>query len=150
MARSKRLRLASGQQEPVAGGEENADGTNTLAVQSEYMTGTATIAAGQSLSGEIDTGGRRLAGIVMPAAWTAAVITFQAAAVPTAQGGTYRDLYDDAGNEVTIQAAAGRSIGLDALAYALAPFRNLKVRSGPTAGAIAQVAQADLGLILKG
>ena len=38
---------------------------------------SATIANGASLSGAVYVGNRRLIGIQMPAAWTAAVLTFQ-------------------------------------------------------------------------
>jgi hypothetical protein len=112
-----------------------------------YRVGTATIAAGGVLSGEVDTTGRSLAAILMPAAWTAAELTFQ---VASASGGTYKDVYDDQGNEVVVQAAASRAIGLDVVAYALAPYRFLKIRSGRTASTVAQVAQADLVPIFKG
>lgn len=153
MAKSKNFRMGGDELDPVVSAEVNADGTVTLLTATDSYSQstpvTATIAASGSLSGEVDTGGRRLAGIVMPAAWTAAVITFQAAAKSTADGGTYRDLYDDLGNEVQVQAAASRSIGLDALAYALAPFRFLKVRSGTGASAVNQAVQADLGLVFK-
>lgn len=129
------------------------DGTYTIGIDASataYAAAAATVALGQSLSGEVDTGGKRLAGIVMPAAWTAAAITFQAASALAANGGVYRDLYDDQGNEVTVQAAAGRALGLDSWASTLAPWRFLKIRSGTGASVVNQAADAVLALALKG
>ena len=62
------------------------DTIGNLKVVSGYTTRTATIANGQSLSGEVDLEGYAVAAISMPATWTAADITF---AVATATGGTF-------------------------------------------------------------
>ncbi|MFQ5850898.1 MAG: hypothetical protein ACE5JU_09955 [Candidatus Binatia bacterium] len=108
---------------------------------------TATIAAAASLSGEIDLEGFKIIGIVMPAAWTAANLTFQAADVT---GGTFQDVFDDAGTEVTVTVAAARYIGLDATMPELAGIRFLKIRSGTSAVPVNQAAARTLTLILKG
>ncbi len=47
------------------------------AEQIGLATFTATIPSGQSLSAEVDLGANSLVGIAMPAAWTAADLTFQ-------------------------------------------------------------------------
>lgn len=109
-------------------------------------TRTVTIAASASLSGEIDLEGFTLAAIEMPAAWTAANLTLQAA---SASGGTFQDLKDDAGAEVTITAAAAIMIGLDAVAPEVAALRFLKLRSGTSAAPVAQAAARTLTLVLK-
>lgn len=90
---------------------------------------TATIANGASLSGALDAGaGSRPVRIDMPAAWTAASLTFQG----SNDGVTFRDLYDKTGAEYTVAASANQAIILP-----LADFigiRRFKIRSG-TAGA---------------
>lgn len=105
---------------------------------------TATIALGESLSGAVDLTSLRLQGVAMPAAWTAAVLTFQG----SADGTTYQDVYDDAGNEVIVQAAAGREIGFqNDVRRRLAPWRWLQVRSGTAAVPVAQAAARTLTLV---
>lgn len=47
------------------------------------------IASGQTVSGEVDLRGVRLLAISTPAALTGATLSFQAAEMPTAAGGTY-------------------------------------------------------------
>jgi hypothetical protein len=117
------------------------------AVQAGSGTGgTVTIASGQSLSPAFDAGAGRLAALVMPAAWTAAAITFQG----SADGSTYADLYDDQGNEATVQAAASRAIALDVLAPLVGAFRYLKVRSGTGGAPVNQAAARAIGYALRG
>lgn len=106
---------------------------------------TVTIASGQSLSAEVDM--EEFSGsfvIVMPAAWTTANLTFQAA---SASGGTFQDVYDDAGTEVSVTVAASRTIGVNK--PALAPFRYLKFRSGTSGSAVTQAAQRVLTLLAE-
>ena len=112
-----------------------------------FATRSVVIGSGQSLSGEVDLEGFALVGIVMPAAWTAAVLSFAAAA---ASGGTFNPVYDDAGTEVTVQAAASRAIGVDVVAVALAAFRFLKLRSGTAGAPVAQVGDRTITLVVKG
>jgi hypothetical protein len=107
---------------------------------------TVTIAASASVSGEFDLEAYKLVGIIMPSAWTAANLTFQAAPV---SGGTFADMYDDAGDEVTVTAAASRAIGADYIAGALAAFRVLKIRSGTSATPVTQAAERTITLVLK-
>lgn len=108
---------------------------------------TATIAAGQSLSGAVDTEGLALAAILMPADWTVADITFQ---VSNAADGVFRDLYDDVGNEIRIPTAVNRAVSLDVLALAMSPYQFFKVRSGTATVPVVQVAQAVLTMLLRG
>lgn len=110
-------------------------------------TTTAVIANGASQSGEVDLGGLSVQAIVMPAAWTAANLTFLAA---DATGGTFNPVHDDGGTEVTVTAAAARCIGMDAAARELDGLRYIKVRSGTTATPVNQAAERTLTLILRG
>lgn len=110
-------------------------------------TKTVTIANGEAVSAEIDLEGYILAAIAMPAAWTAANLTFQAA---TTSGGTFQDLYDDLGTEVVVTAVVSHTIGLNARAPEMSSLRFIKVRSGTTGTPVAQGAARTLTLILKG
>lgn len=105
------------------------------------------IANGQSLSGEVDLGGYPIVAIEMPAAWTVANLTFQGS---SASGGTFKDVYDDGGVEALVVAAAGRIIGVDAIAGVLAALRYIKVRSGTSGTPVNQGAARTLNLIVKG
>lgn len=71
----------------------------------------------------------------MPAAWTAAELTFQV----SADGITYGDLYEADATEVSVMAAASRYIRLEPSAWAV--IRYLKVRSGTSAAPVNQAAQ---------
>ena len=90
--------------------------------------GSVTIASGASLSGAINLGDKVLSAIIMPASWTAAALTFQAS---DDGGTTWKDMYDDGGNEISIlsaNAVAGRRISVDPSAFAGIDL--IKVRSG--------------------
>jgi len=105
---------------------------------------TLTIAEGASLSGAIDcTRGRYPGRIVMPAAWTAAALTFQV----SDDGTTYRNLYDEYGTEVTVQAAASRDIRLEPANWFTA--RYLKIRSGTSGTPVNQAAARTLTVITR-
>ncbi len=104
---------------------------------------TATILAGAALSAEVPLGEKTLVGIVMPAAWTAASITFQA----TPDDVNFYELYDGAGNEVTVTAAAGQFIQIDPTKWR--GITGIKVRSGTAAASVNQTAQAVLTLVTR-
>lgn len=114
-------------------------------------TESAVIASGASLSGAIDLRGThvtnkglRLFGIVMPAAWTAANLTFQA----SFDGGTtYVNMYDYNGLEVVATASTSRLIVLDPVVFASIPL--LKIRSGTAASAVNQGGDRTLTLVLR-
>ena len=109
---------------------------------------TATIAAGASLSDAVYLGGYRMAGLLLPADINSATsITFQVCATET---GTFQNLYDDSGNEVTLTVAASRAVGIDAKAGMLAMWRYVKIRLG-TAGVPvnAPVGGASITVALK-
>lgn len=109
-------------------------------VSVEPTPATATIAINASLSGAVDLVLARLIQIQMPAAWDAAVLTFQ-----TSQDNvTYTDLYDSTGAEYTIQAVANRSITIPRDDFC--GTRYLKVRSGPSASAVNQTTARTITL----
>ena len=108
-------------------------------------TKTATILSGASQSGAIDLEGYQLVGLNMPAAWTAAAITYLAS--PTLDG-TYLPVYES-GIEVTDPAAANQYVAIAANAVALASIRFLKLRSGTLALPVAQGADRTITLSLK-
>lgn len=106
-------------------------------------TATATIANGASLSGAVDGRGQALVGIAMPSGWTAANLTLQA----SADGATYNNVYDAAGTEYTITAAASRFIQVPVTSTQ--GFRSIKVRSGTSGSAVTQGADRDLVLVFR-
>lgn len=110
------------------------------------MPAIVTIANGASLSGEINLGGAMPGAIIMPAAWTAANLTLQ---VSPDGGVTYYDLYDDAGNEITITAAASRMILFDTIAQliAIGEGSRLKIRSGTSGTPVNQGAARTLYVV---
>ena len=115
-------------------------------VQSPGATNkTATIANGASLSGAVDLGaGAILAGIQMPAAWTAASLTFQV----SADGVTYANKFDALGTEYSVASAAAAASQYIALPPAdWLGVRYVKVRSGTAAAAVNQGAERALTLV---
>jgi len=108
---------------------------------------TATIAKDAAVSGVIEIGGARHFAIQMPAAWTAANLTFQSSNLVD---GTFYDVYGSDGIEILVTAAASRMITIDIHQGALAPLSFIKIRSGTTAVPVNQVAARTLNIILKG
>lgn len=109
--------------------------------------------AGTSL--EQDLRNHRLVGIVMPAAWTAAAITFACAGV-AADGsratGTeaFQSVVDSAGAELSISAAQGKYVTLtEAHRNACTGLGRVKIQSGPAAGIVVQAAIRRLILIVE-
>lgn len=102
-----------------------------------------TFANGASLSGELNVAGRQIVGLVMPAAWTAAAISFQAA---LANGTTFAQVVEPAaGAEITIVAAAAVVDRYIAVPTTLpVGLGRIKLVSGTTA---AQVAQGGIRII---
>lgn len=98
--------------------------------------GKATIANGQTVSNAVDLNERVLTAIIMPAAWTAADITFQASNIAT---GTFKPVKKGDGSVTPIIAytiktpAADDYITLDPDAFA--GIRYLKVVSSAAQGA---------------
>ena len=126
-----------------------AVGLNTTAVNA-FVPATpvvATIANNGSLSGVCDLTTMRSIGIIMPAAWTAADLTFQ---VCDTAGGTFVNLYDSNGTEVDIAAAASKAYTLSAaMTRLIAPWRYIKVRSGTSGTPVNQGAQRLITIVGK-
>lgn len=104
---------------------------------------TLTIANGTSLSGALDlsiSGGPPV-GIQMPAAWTAANLTFQV----SHDGTTYQNFQDAAGTEIVAVAAASVFIALDPTIWFGVRF--LKARSGTAGIPVNQGAERLLQLV---
>lgn len=122
-----------------------SEGTTAMAVQQVApKLSTATIANGASLSDALDLGTLRPGRLVMPAAWTAAAISFDV----SADGVTYGPLYDQYGVEVSISSAnavASRQIVLDPPLFL--SVRYLKVRSGLNGAAVNQGAARAIGIV---
>ena len=117
-----------------------------MALSNQLETLTVTIANGTSLSPAIALGAKRLTAIVMPAAWTAAAITFQT----SHDGGTtWNELFDMNGQPLTI-ASASATQGQTAVLPFL-PLRGvnmLKVRSGTSGSTTNQGADRVIGLVV--
>ncbi len=96
---------------------------------------------GQFLSPAVDLTSARLAWIGMPAAWTAASLTFRHS---PDNGTTWLDVYNSAGVEYTVTAAASHTIIIP-----YADFFGLEwimIRSGTGASPVAQAADRILTL----
>lgn len=103
----------------------------------------ATIANAASLSGAVNLKGRVIVGIMMPAAWTTADLTFQA----SIDGTTYANIFDDEGDEVEVVAAAAIYIPINPSLWAGVRF--VKVRSGTSGTPAAQGAEREITLALR-
>jgi hypothetical protein len=109
------------------------------------LSGTVTIANGASLSGAIDLGSSSLAGILMPAAWTAAGLSFT---VSTSLAGTYVPLWNAIGSEYTVPSAS--AVASQFIVLPVADFLGIqfiKVRSGTAAAAVNQGGDRALVLV---
>ena len=111
----------------------------------ETLKSTAvTIANGASLSGALEmTNGNYMCGIIMPAAWTAADLTFEASHDDI----TYNDLYDQDGVEVSASADVDRYIILNPNKFW--GIKYIKVRSGTSASAVNQAAERSIILLFR-
>ena len=96
---------------------------------------TATIANGASLSDALTLNGSKVAVIEMPAAWTAAPLTFQA----SMDGSNYFNVYDDSGDEVYVIVDINRRVYITI--DALSQQKYIKLRSGTAVTAVNQGAQ---------
>jgi hypothetical protein len=115
-----------------------------MASQMGVTTLPVTIASGQSLSGQVDIGPNTLVGIVIPASWTAAGLTFQA----SPDGGTtWAELTTSAGAAVSFTVAGSQFIAVDPTT--LRGVLSLKIRSGTPGAPVVQTPAAVLTLVLK-
>lgn len=101
----------------------------------------AVIAISETESGEISIGDYHRIALDMPAAWTAADISFKSSYTT---GGTFKPVYDDSGLLVSAIVDAGRIVGLDACSAALEGLRYIKL-----VASVAQEAERTIQVIRK-
>ncbi len=106
------------------------------------LTKDVVIAINESLSTVAEIGGSALVGMITPAAWTTAGITLQGSHNSSA----FNNMYDSAGSEKTISAAASRYIMLDPADFAGCDA--IKIRSGTSGAAVNQAAARTVTLVL--
>ena len=117
---------------------------NLVRQYNELKSQDATIANGASLSDAmVLPPAEYLCGIVMPAAWTAANLTFQV----SEDGVTYNNLYDQDGNEITATAAASRYIVMTPENFWGQHW--IKVRSGTAGTPVNQGAARTVKLVTR-
>lgn len=100
-----------------------------------------TIPSGSAVTSRINLVGRVLTGIIMPANWTAASLTFQG---HVGVDGTPQNIFDSAGNELSVTAAASRFIPINPVNFYGVNF--LIIRSGTSGAAVNQAADRVLTL----
>lgn len=113
-----------------------------VAGNAQFTATSVTISNGTSLSGAVDLGFNRLFAIQMPAAWSAAGLTFQG----SSDGVTYANLYDDTGTEVSWTVAASTYVVVSAPAK-MQGIRYLKIRSGTSGVPVNQAGDRILTVI---
>lgn len=109
----------------------------------------AAIGNGQSLSTAVQLTEGQLVGLVIPSAWTAAAVSFDAS---WDGGTTYAPLYSQTG-EVNVPSgyiatAERRYFGIDPVAFL--GVTHLKVRSGLNGAAVAQGGARTVTLVMRG
>lgn len=98
----------------------------------------------------VDLRGHVLVGIDMPTTaqgWTAAALTFVASFDPAGASPNPKNFFDDSGAEVTVVVAVGRIIPVDL--FARYCMRWMRVRSGTAATPVNQLADREIGLIVR-
>lgn len=103
---------------------------------------TATIANGASLSAAVDMRGFDFLAILMPAAWTAAALSFQG----SADGTNFGSIFSDTGVEYTFAVDAGYMVVLTSTSR-FNGMHQIKIRSGTNATPVNQGAERVLTLI---
>ncbi len=125
-----------------------ADAINpNMPYQRWLQTCQVVIDNGAALSDAVDLGGHTLVGIRMPAAWTAAVMTFQAADPTGAGAGTFYEVYDSDGNDREYTVTASDYIPVDPGLWL--GVQHLKVRSGTAASPVNQGAERVVILLVR-
>lgn len=108
----------------------------------------ATILDGESLSGEVNTGGHRLIGVEFPAGFSGSLLTFQANV-----SGSFQNLYSDAGDEIALVVASPDSVvGIDTQRNELEAVRfayKMKVRAGSAGTPSPQTGDQIVVLLLE-
>ena len=102
---------------------------------------TVTILSGASLSSSVSLGKSQPIALQLPAAWTAASVSFQV----SADGTSWFNLFKDDGTEATATVGASQHIPLNL--PDLPGILYLKVRSGTSALAVAQAADRVINVV---
>jgi hypothetical protein len=107
-----------------------------------FSTLTATILSGAALSGAVSVTSKSVWSVLMPAAWTAADLTFEG----SIDGVSYFNIYDG-GTEYQLAADANRMVTITKpqLFYALT---NIKIRSGTAGTPVNQGADRALSVLV--
>jgi hypothetical protein len=109
-----------------------------------FSTVTAAIAAGQSLSSQVNLGEQTLVGVFVPSGWTSANMTFEA----SPDGGTtWGNLFSYLGAEVVFVSIAGQFLAVDPTLWK--GVYSLKVRSGTSASPVNQASAVSVTLAIK-
>jgi len=104
---------------------------------------TATIGTGTALSAEVPLGEKTLVGILMPAAWDAASLTFQA----TTDDTNFAELQDGAGGAISFTVSAGVFVAVDPAKWR--GITGVKVRSGTSGAPVNQTANRTITLVTR-
>lgn len=123
-----------------------AERVNAVLYGSDITSTTATITSGSSLSGVVNLNGYNKFTIIMPSAWTAASITFQASASST---GPFVDLLTESGTEVTISVTANGVYPLTTASEYLSYLPYIKIRSGTSATPVNQASNRTITIVMK-
>lgn len=111
-------------------------------------TEDAAIANGDSLSGAVELAEGQLVGLLMPAAWTDAALSFDV----SYDGVTYAPLYNQNGevrvSSTSVSTAERRFLALDPVDFLGAKY--VKIRSGLNGAAVAQGGARTLTLLMRG
>ena len=108
----------------------------------------AVIAINDDESGiiDLDGGERQIVGLQMPAAWTAATLTFDG----SHDGTTFVHLYHGTGEyEITAGEGAAASLGVSLVKEVFAPWPYVKIRSGNAALYVDQLAARTIKVLTK-
>jgi len=105
---------------------------------------TATIANGQALSTVVGFGGDYVpVALIMPSAWTAADLTFQA----SDDAGGFKDIYSAANAELAINVAASRFIPITPTNFQATD--RIKIRSGTAGVPVNQAAERVITVVCR-
>lgn len=119
----------------------------------DHQHQVALIANGAAVSTKIDLQRHVLVAIIMPAAWTAAGLTFQAPRYAADGSVTWINVHDDAGAEVEIVSAnapVDRAIVNASILEKLAGLHEFRIRSGNAATPVNQAAERRIVVLTKG
>ena len=120
---------------------------NSVGIVTPVYTTQLTIAAGQSLSSQANLGGFSLIGVIVPAGWTAAGLSFTGS--PSA-GGTDYALWDGtAGAELTVSNIPTTAVWLRLDPTMFLGLNFVKLLSGTHGSPVNQVSSMTLTLVLR-